>query len=71
MQDLQDFVQDLASLARKKLARYEYFLQDGFYWVCPLGVFLKMLIPMVGFSWLELFHRQILLLFPTVLNLGK
>ena len=32
MQDLQDFTQDLASLARKILARYEYFLQDGFYW---------------------------------------
>ena len=32
VQDLQDFVQDLASLARKILARSEYFLQDGFYW---------------------------------------
>ena len=32
VQDLQDFVQDLASLARKILARFGYFLQDGFYW---------------------------------------
>ena len=32
MQDLQDLVQDLASLARKILARFGYFLQDGFYW---------------------------------------
>ena len=30
---LQDLVQDLASLARKILARFAYFLQDGFYWV--------------------------------------
>ena len=33
VQDLQDFVQDLASFARKILARFEYFLQGGFYWV--------------------------------------
>ena len=32
MQDLQDLVQDLASLARKILARFGYFLQDRFYW---------------------------------------
>ena len=31
VQDLQDFLQDLASLARKILARFGYFLQDGFY----------------------------------------
>ena len=30
---VQDLVQDLASLARKKLARFAYFLQDSFYWV--------------------------------------
>ena len=30
VQDLQDFVQDLA---REILARFGYFLQDGFYWV--------------------------------------
>ena len=30
---MQDFLQDLASLARKILARFGYFLQDGFYWV--------------------------------------
>ena len=29
---LQDLVQDLASLARIILARFAYFLQDGFYW---------------------------------------
>ena len=29
---VQDSVQDLASLARKILARFVYFLQDGFYW---------------------------------------
>ena len=33
VQDLQDLMQDFASLARKILARLEYFLQDGFYWV--------------------------------------
>ena len=33
MQILQDLMQDLASLARKILARLAYFLQDGFYWV--------------------------------------
>ena len=27
-----DLVQDLASLARKILARFAYFLQDRFYW---------------------------------------
>ena len=32
VQDLQDLIQDLASLARKLLARFRYFLQDGFYW---------------------------------------
>ena len=32
MQDLQDLVQDLASLAIKILARFGYYLQDGFYW---------------------------------------
>ena len=31
MQDLQDLVQDLASLARKILARLVFFLQDDFY----------------------------------------
>ena len=30
---VQDFVQDLVSLARKILARFAYFLQDGFYLV--------------------------------------
>ena len=34
VQDLQDLVQGLASFARKILARFGYFLQDGFYWVC-------------------------------------
>ena len=29
---VQDLVQDLASLARKILARFAYFLQDDFYW---------------------------------------
>ena len=29
---VQDLVQDLASLARKILARFAYFLQDHFYW---------------------------------------
>ena len=33
VQVLQDFMQDLASLARKILARLAYFLQDGFYWI--------------------------------------
>ena len=33
VQDLQDLVQNIASLARKILARFGYFLQDGFYWV--------------------------------------
>ena len=33
VQDLQNIVQDLASLARKVLAIFAYFLQDGFYWV--------------------------------------
>ena len=33
MQDLQDLVQDLASLARKILAKFGYFLQDSFYWI--------------------------------------
>ena len=33
MQDLQDLVQDLVSLARKILARLAVFLQDDFYWV--------------------------------------
>ena len=32
VQHLQDLVQHLASLARKILARFGYFLQDGFYW---------------------------------------
>ena len=32
VQDLQDLMKDFASLARKLLARLEYFLQDGFYW---------------------------------------
>ena len=32
VQDLQDLVQELASHARKILARFGYFLQDGFYW---------------------------------------
>ena len=32
VQDLQNLVQDLASLARKMLARFVDFLQDGFYW---------------------------------------
>ena len=32
VQDLQDLVQDLASLARKTLARFAHFLQDGLYW---------------------------------------
>ena len=32
VQDLQDLVQELASFARKILARFGYFLQDGFYW---------------------------------------
>ena len=32
VQDLQDSVQHLASLARKILARFEYFLHDDFYW---------------------------------------
>ena len=32
VQDLQDLAQDLASLARKILARFRYFLQDSFYW---------------------------------------
>ena len=36
VQDLQDLVQDLASIARKILARFGYFLQDSFYWVIPL-----------------------------------
>ena len=30
---MQDILQDLASLARKILARLEYFLQDCFYYV--------------------------------------
>ena len=30
---VQDLVLDLASLARKILTRFAYFLQDGFYWV--------------------------------------
>ena len=30
---MQDFMQDLASLARKLLARFACFLQDRFYWV--------------------------------------
>ena len=30
---MQDLLQDLESLARKILARFAYFLQDGFYWV--------------------------------------
>ena len=30
VQDLQDLVQDLASLERKNLTRFGYFLQDGF-----------------------------------------
>ena len=34
---MQDSVQDLASLARKILARLAYFLQDGFYWVILHG----------------------------------
>ena len=34
VQNLQDLVQDLASLARKIFVRFPYFLQDGFYWVC-------------------------------------
>ena len=29
---VQDLVQNLASLARKILSRFAYFLQDGFYW---------------------------------------
>ena len=29
---VQNLVQDLASRARKILARFTYFLQDGFYW---------------------------------------
>ena len=29
---VQDLVQDFASLARKTLARYVYFLQGSFYW---------------------------------------
>ena len=29
----QDLMQDLASVARKILARLAYFLQDSFYWV--------------------------------------
>ena len=33
MQDLQDFVQYLASLTRKVLARYDYLLQERFNWV--------------------------------------
>ena len=39
MQDLQDLVQDLASLARKILARLGYFLQDRFYWVIALVLY--------------------------------
>ena len=35
---MQDLVQDLASLARKILARFAYFLQDGFYWEVVMGV---------------------------------
>ena len=38
---LEDFVQDLASLARKRLARFAYFLQDGFYWVVRDPEFIK------------------------------
>ena len=33
VQVLQDLKQDLASVARKILARLAYFLQDSFYWV--------------------------------------
>ena len=32
VQDLQDLVQELASLVRKILVRLAFFLQDGFYW---------------------------------------
>ena len=35
VQDLQNVMQDIASLARKILARFGYFLHDGFYWVKP------------------------------------
>ena len=33
IQNMQDLVQNLASLARKILARFGYFLPDGFHWV--------------------------------------
>ena len=38
LQDMcvQDLVQNLASLTRKILARFAYFLQDSFYWEPPL-----------------------------------
>ena len=32
---MQDLVQDLASLARKIVARFAYFMQYGFYWDIP------------------------------------
>ena len=36
VQDFQDLMQDLASLARKILATLAYFLQDDFYWEASL-----------------------------------
>ena len=37
VQDLQDLMHDLVSLAREIIARLVYFLQDGFYWVATVS----------------------------------
>ena len=51
---MQDLVQDLASLARKILARFAYLLQDRFYWIYLHA----------------LSHRQLYVTFPAGLNMG-
>ena len=59
---MQDLVQDLASLARKILVRFAYFLQDCFYWVMPslsqmLHPLYQLLRKNVQWSW-EIDHQE-------------
>ena len=48
---VQHLVQNLASLARKILARFAYFLQDGFYWACLRILFYNYVELCVLFMW--------------------